>query len=140
MNNKGLEISLNNQLSELESLNRYIDDLAEQLELPVAIVMNLNLVLEEIITNIINYAYEDNHEHKITINATKQNAVLKVRIEDDGKAFNMMAYPEPETNLSAEKRNIGGLGIHFVKKLMDEVEYEYTDNKNILVLKKRLDS
>ena len=63
---------------------------------------------------------------------------MQIQIEDDGKEFNPLSYAEPDTDLSLDDRKIGGLGIHFVRKIMDDITYIRSDNKNILTLKKNI--
>ena len=66
------------------------------------------------------------------------NLLSRIRVGIFGLAGHVLKFPKPDINAAAEERNIGGLGIHFVKELMDKVEYQYKDNKNILVLSKNL--
>jgi anti-sigma regulatory factor (Ser/Thr protein kinase) len=129
-------ISINNQLTQLEVLANALEILSEEWELPMNISLNLNLVLEELITNTIFYGYEDQNEHFIQIEISFENQVITMQIEDDGKEFNPLLMAEPDIELSVQDREIGGLGIHFVRKLMDEVTYNRTNNKNILTLTK----
>lgn len=129
-------ISINNQLTQLEVLANALEILSEEWELPMNISLNLNLVLEELITNTIFYGYEDQNEHFIQIEISYENQVIMMQIEDDGKEFNPLLMAEPDIELSVQDREIGGLGIHFVRKLMDDVSYSRTNNKNILTLTK----
>ncbi len=132
------EISIKNQLTQLEVLVNELEILSEEWELPMSISLNLNLVLEELITNTIFYGYEDQNEHFIQIEISIENQVITMRITDDGKEFNPLLMVEPDIELSVEERKIGGLGIHFVRKLMDEVTYSRCAEKNILTLKKSI--
>ncbi|MFZ4463385.1 MAG: ATP-binding protein [Bacteroidales bacterium] len=132
------EISIKNQLTQLEVLVNELEILSEEWELPMSISLNLNLVLEELITNTIFYGYEDQNEHFIQIEISIENQVITMRITDDGKEFNPLLMAEPDIELSVEERKIGGLGIHFVRKLMDEVTYFRSAEKNILTLKKSI--
>ncbi len=132
------EISIKNQLTQLEVLVNELEILSEEWELPMSISLNLNLVLEELITNTIFYGYEDQDEHFIQIEISLENKVITMRITDDGKEFNPLLMAEPDIELSVEERKIGGLGIHFVRKLMDEVTYSRCAEKNILTLKKSI--
>jgi anti-sigma regulatory factor (Ser/Thr protein kinase) len=132
------EISIKNQLTQLEVLVNELEILSEEWELPMSISLNLNLVLEELITNTIFYGYEDQNEHFIQIEISIENQVITMRITDDGKEFNPLLMAEPDIELSVEERKIGGLGIHFVRKLMDEVTYSRCAEKNILTLKKSI--
>ena len=129
------QLSISNKIEEIQKLNLAIEGLAEEWDLSMKISMNINLVLEEIITNIIFYGIKDNADHKIDIEFVKDDNDLKVTITDDGQAFNILETEDfGEMEKSAEERQIGGLGIHFVKTLMDRVEYEYLNDKNILTL------
>ncbi|MEA3478154.1 MAG: ATP-binding protein [Bacteroidota bacterium] len=132
------EIILENNLSELDKLNTFVEGIGEQIDLPAGLLMKLNLVLEEIFTNIVNYAYDDDANHQVLIQVSQDQDMLKIRIEDDGKKFDFSAFPDPDTDLTAEERSIGGLGIHFVRKLMDDVDYQYYGDKNVLILKKKI--
>ena len=139
MKTKAFSLVIKNDIENLVRIRQYIDELGLKLELPVGIIMNLNLVIEEIVTNIINYAYSDDRDHEIVVCTLMEDQCLLISIEDDGREFNMLTHPDPDTDLPVDKRNIGGLGIHFVRKLMDEIEYKRNDNKNILLLKKYLE-
>lgn len=91
----------------------------------------LELILEEILVNICNYAY-NNSTGLIEINAHADHLFFYVEIIDSGKPFNPLENEEPQTNLSIDERKIGGMGIHLVKKFSDSVQYLRKDNKNIL--------
>jgi len=137
MNKKQLSIS--NNIEEIQKLNLVVEELAEEWGMSLKISMNINLVLEEIITNIIFYGIEDKKDHIIDIEFVKEANEIIVMITDDGKAFNILEAEDFEDGeKTAEEREVGGLGIHFVKTLMDRVEYEYISGKNILTLHKKL--
>ncbi|MEI6060567.1 MAG: ATP-binding protein [Bacteroidota bacterium] len=132
------EITISNRLDQLEVLANVLESLSDEWNIPMNVSLNLNLVLEELVTNIIFYGYDDTNDHSITICLSYDEKIVQLRIEDDGKAFNPLAYAEPDTGLSLENREIGGLGIHFVRKIMDDCSYDRTDNKNILTLTKTI--
>lgn len=97
----------------------------------------LTVAVEEIFINIANYAYGDNQGIcKFSLNYKENLRELTITFEDNGKPFNPLAKEDPDVTLSAEDRQIGGLGIYIVKKTMDEVTYSYENDKNILKLKK----
>jgi serine/threonine-protein kinase RsbW len=131
-------LRLQNKLEELETISLFIDELSEIWEIPMAIAMSLNLVLEEAFTNVVNYAYDDKNLHTIEIDFEKEDNVLSIKIIDDGKAYDPTQNADPDVTLSAEERSIGGLGIFLIRKMMDEVAYERSGNKNILMMKKNL--
>jgi serine/threonine-protein kinase RsbW len=98
-------------------------------------VHDLNLALEEILNNIISYAYTDSREHEIKVRLSAQPGEIRAEVEDDGQPFNPLEAPEPDTAKSLEERTIGGLGIHLVRKLMDDIEYKRQGERNFLSMK-----
>ena len=92
--------------------------------------------LDEILSNIINYAFDDKKKHTIKIDLNFENKKLTATIIDNGKAFNPLLFPSPCLSLPLSERSPGGLGIHIVKNIMDSVSYERSENKNILTLVK----
>ena len=102
------------------------------------ILFNINLALDELLTNVISYSYDDNNEHTIEVKITLFSKELVVTITDDGKPYHPLNAPEPDLDKTLEERKVGGLGIHFVKQIMDEIEYKTENNKNILTLKKKI--
>ena len=132
-------LSILNDIAELRELQHIIEELSLSWEIPQKVSMNLNLVLEEIISNIIFYAYEDDLKHRILIDFSLEQNAIKVVITDDGKPFNIMESIEFEDiDKEAEERKIGGLGIHFVHSLMDQVDYRREHDKNVITLVKNL--
>jgi anti-sigma regulatory factor (Ser/Thr protein kinase) len=132
------KITISNRLDQLEVLANVLESLSDEWNIPVNVSLNLNLVLEELVTNIIFYGYDDTNEHSITIYLSYNQNIVQLRIEDDGRAFNPLVYSEPDIGASLENREIGGLGIHFVRKIMDNCSYSRTGNKNILTLTKNI--
>ena len=132
-----LEIKLNNKVSELERFNQTLTEFGQHHGLAPRLVHDLNLALEEILTNIISYGYTDNREHEIKVRLSVQPGEVKAEVEDDGQPFNPLEAPEPNTAKSLEERTIGGLGIHLVRKLMDSLEYKRQGERNLLTMKKK---
>jgi len=131
-------IILTNQITQLDVLAGALESVAENWEIPPALTLNLNLVLEELVTNTIFYGYTDTNEHTIRIHLTLETTDLTIVVTDDAIAFNPLQAAEPDINQALEERAIGGLGIHLVRKIMDDVCYERVDEKNILTLKKSI--
>lgn len=132
------KLSISNRLDQLEVIAAVLESLADEWSIPMNVSLNLNLVIEELVTNIIFYGYDDTNEHLIDIELSLNEKTVQIKITDDGKAFNPLLNSEPDTGLSIENRKIGGLGIHFVRKIMDDITYTRTGNKNILELTKTL--
>ena len=134
---EALEIKLNNKLSELDRFNQTLTEFGRQHGLAPNVVHDLNLALEEILTNIISYGYTDNREHEIKVRLSVQPGEVKAEVEDDGQPFNPFDAPEPDTTKSLQERTIGGLGIHLVRKLMDGLEYKRQGERNLLTIRKK---
>lgn len=134
MENK--EIILKNKLSEIRRISEIIEKFCENNDLPMRILFDINLSLDELLTNIIHYGFDDEKEHTIIVKLSLSENILEITIEDDGKAFNPLNAKPPNLDQSIEDKPIGGLGIYLVKNLMTEINYKRLKNKNILVLTK----
>lgn len=131
-------IELKNSLSELERLSLALEEFGDSHHLPLKTIMDVNLALDEIFTNIVSYGFEDHDEHLINIHLLIEGKELNIRVEDDGLPFNPLEVPEPDLNVPLEERKTGGLGIHLARKMVDELKYERQQGKNVLLLKKKL--
>ena len=131
-------IILENKISEISKLNEFIDEISESLSLPPDITFNLNLVLEEAVVNVINYAYPNDHSESIWLSARIHEGSLVFILTDNGKEFDPTLEPTADITLSAEDRPIGGLGIFLIRQVMNEVKYERIEGKNVLTLVKQL--
>lgn len=131
-------IVIKNEISEISVIANFIEQIGEQLELKPSLVMNLNIVLEEAVSNIILYAYPEKMGELITIMVEKTDSMLVFTITDKGVEFDPTVVPEADITLSAQERPIGGLGIYLIKKIMNEVEYQRIDGSNVFTLKKIL--
>ena len=140
MEPKRKTLKLSNKISELETIQLFLDEMAEQWNIPISHGMTLNLVLEEAFTNVVYYAFKDKIEHTIEIVFEKQGGILSISMIDDGNAYDPTQNVTPDLTLSVEERSIGGLGVHLIKSMMDEVEYERKADKNILIMRKNIES
>ena len=136
-----LTCQIKNDLSEIAAVSQAVDDFVARHELPARVAFDLNLALEEILTNAISYGYDvddDTGEHSIHIRGTMADGLITLEVEDDGRPFNPLeaANEEPDIKASIEDRPIGGLGLFMVRKLMDQLEYHRRGEKNLLVMKK----
>jgi sigma-B regulation protein RsbU (phosphoserine phosphatase) len=129
-------LNLRNSLEEFPLLVTWIEEQGSVLELPPMLIGNLNLALEEWVVNVIQYGYTDALEHRIELRLWRDAREVRVVIEDDGRAFDPTAYAEADTSLSVAERPIGGLGIHFIRKMMDRFTYRRDDGHNIVTLTK----
>ncbi len=132
-----VHLTLRNSLAELEAIKDSLDQLAGW-NIPRKIIMEVNLVLEELFTNVVFYSFDDQKEHLIRMDFTLPDASqLQIRIEDDGKAFNLLERKISDLyGISLDEREVGGLGIHFVREIMTNVVYQRLDGKNVVILTK----
>jgi len=137
-NRKIKHFVIENQVGELSSLAEKIEELAEKWELSHALTMNINLVLEEALSNIIFYAYTDIGKHEIRITLLLNNNCLMIKITDKGIPFNPLSQQQPDITLPAEERPVGGLGIFLISQIMDNIHYARQNNQNILTLNKSI--
>ena len=133
-----LTLALKNNIEEINRLHSFIEEVGEAFALPMKTVMNLNLVLEEAVTNVIMYAYPKEEHEYIHLTAKEQEGKLIFILTDSGKAFDPTQAPDADITLSTDDRQIGGLGIFLIRKIMNEVKYERIDGKNVLTLEKEL--
>ncbi len=131
-------IRLRNDFSELAGLREKLREFCESLKLPQSCVFAVMLSLDELVTNIISYAWEDGLEHSISISAKCGGGVMEIEVEDDGKPFNPLEYAPPDLSSPIEERHIGGLGIHLIQTYMDEIVYRREGEQNCLVMRKRV--
>jgi serine/threonine-protein kinase RsbW len=121
---------IDNDIAEIERVTALIETFGARHKLPEAIVFHIKLAFDEVLTNIISYGFVDGGRHKITASIGLDGDRLEAEIIDDGVAFDPLSKPSPDLGLSAEERDIGGLGIHFIRSVMDRVDYHRSDGRN----------
>ena len=130
-------IVLPNDVQKVPELAQFVEEVCETVGFDMATTMQLNLAMEEAVVNVMNYAYPAGTKGNIDIEAVANDVRLKFTITDSGKAFDPTAKEDVDTTLSAEERSIGGLGIHLIRQIMDSINYEYIQGKNVLTLRKK---
>jgi serine/threonine-protein kinase RsbW len=130
-------IELRNDISEISRVIDKLEEFGSENKIPGKIITEFALAVDEIITNIISYGYDDNEEHTISVVVFTDDENLTAIVEDEAKQFNPLEVPEADISKTIEERKVGGLGIYLVRKLMDSVEYEYNCGKNIFKIKKK---
>jgi serine/threonine-protein kinase RsbW len=108
--------------------------------LPAKVLFDAHLALEEIVTNVISYGFKDREEHRIRIGLCLERGELRAEVEDDGKAFNPLEVTSPDTERPLTERPAGGLGVHLVRNLMDEITYQRQQGRNVLVMKRKVET
>jgi serine/threonine-protein kinase RsbW len=131
------ELTLANRKSEIARLQDHLETFARQQGLAARLLHELQLALEEHLTNVVSYGYDDELEHAIKVRIQLNAPELRVEVEDDGCPFNPLERLAPDLAKPIAERPIGGLGIHMMRKSLDRMEYRRVDGKNILVMIKR---
>jgi anti-sigma regulatory factor (Ser/Thr protein kinase) len=129
------EIRIANRISEIARVVSLVDAFARDNNLSEHTVVALKVALDEILNNIISYGYDDARRHEIMVRLARRRGKIEAVVEDDGKPFDPAAQPAP--NLKAEDR-VGGVGIHFVRNLTDEMEYARVGAINQLRIAKKI--
>jgi anti-sigma regulatory factor (Ser/Thr protein kinase) len=133
-------LTLPNDIETIPQLNEFIDNIAEEAGLDMSFTMSLNLALEEAVVNVMTYAYPEGTAGMVDIDIKTNGEQLTCVLSDSGTPFDPTQTPDADTTLSAEERPIGGLGIFLVRQIMDDISYQYVDNKNVLTLTKTLNN
>jgi serine/threonine-protein kinase RsbW len=129
-------LRIENRLKELERVHTEVEDFLERCAVAGREAYHIRLALDELVTNVICYAYETEGGRSIDLEVLRLPGAVAMTLADEGKPFNPLMAPEPDVNAPLEKRRIGGLGIHFVRKTMDELHYERINGRNILRVRK----
>ena len=133
-----MEIILKNKPEEKRRMLSALGDFVCARQIPPPVVQAADLALEEHLTNVMSYAYEDARDHDIIVRLEANDADFVIEVEDDGKPFDPTEAPKVDTSLPLDKKPIGGLGIHLIRRAMDEMRYTRQGNRNVLRMIKRL--
>ena len=125
------------EINDITAVTEFIEAELERVECPMKAMMQINVAIDELYSNIVRYGYPD-EPGPITVKFVERSdpKTVYIRFEDEGIPYNPLTKEDPDVTLSAEERSIGGLGIFVVKKTMDDVKYKYENGKNILTIKK----
>ena len=132
------ELKLKNQVGELERVNRFIEEIGNELGLSMELRMDLNLVIEEMVSNVIFYAYHKDVEGEIELEDEYDGNELCFVLSDSGKEFDPTQKEDANPDINPTEREIGGMGIYIVKNIMDEVSYQRLEGKNLLTMRKNI--
>ncbi len=128
------KMTVKNRLDDIPLVIGSIEKFCQELPVPLSPGRKLKIVMDEILSNIISYGYNDDDEHEIKIEVQPISKGIVLTIADDGSPFNPLDCAEPDTERPIDDREIGGLGVHLVRKMVDESRYERLDDLNILKL------
>lgn len=131
------EIKIKNQVSELDRVAQFVEEIGEELGLDMEMQMNLNLVMEEMVSNVIFYAYPENTDATIEIAAEYDGKTLTFLLSDDGREFDPTVKEDADVDTNPiDREGLGGMGIFIVKNIMNDVTYQRLEGKNLLTMKK----
>ena len=134
------ELTLEAKVANLQQVLDFVDENLKSMRCPMKILMQIDVAVEEIFVNVASYAYTPNTGSvTIRMDLLEKPRAVVITFIDSGIPYNPLAKEDPDVSLSAEERSIGGLGIFMVKKTMDKMEYEYTDQKNVLKMYKNIE-
>lgn len=133
------EITIKNEVNELENVARFVEEIGEELGLGMELQMNLNLVMEEMVSNIIFYAYPEGTQASIDLMAESDGKELTFVLSDQGREFDPTVMGEADIDTNPADRELGGMGIFIVKNIMNQVTYQRLEGKNLLTMKKEIE-
>ena len=125
------------RLDRLDEVLAFVDGILEAQDCPMKVQIQLDVAVEELYVNIARYAYAP-ETGPATVRVATEGPAVAITFVDGGVPFDPLAKPDPDITLSADKRQIGGLGIYMVKKSMDDMKYEYREEQNVLTIRKKL--
>lgn len=123
---------IENRIQELDKLEPFLSHFFEQKSIDMSLLPQLDLALEEAVTNVIMYAYPEGETGTAELTVNVNNKQICSTLTDSGTPFNPLEQQEDNLDVSLEERKIGGLGIHLIKEIMSKVEYEYANGRNVL--------
>lgn len=133
------ELTVNAAVENIPAVTAFVDEQLEALDCPLKAQMQIDIAIDELFSNIAYYAYNpDVGPATVRVEVTQDPMAVTITFIDHGVPYDPLAKDDPDVSLSAEERDVGGLGIYMVKKSMDSIAYEYRDGQNILMIKKHL--
>lgn len=127
-------INIKNDISEIGEVCNKIDQFCIENNIPNKKRQDIDLIVDELASNVIFYAYPDGEQHSFTLSMELNDGVVTIKMVDTGTPFNPLNKDDPDIELSAEERQIGGLGIFLVKQLSEKVSYQRLNDKNHLTI------
>jgi anti-sigma regulatory factor (Ser/Thr protein kinase) len=136
MKHTEVKVTVKNRIEDLLRVNALFESFATQHDISGRLRYHLLVSIEEILTNIIKYGFDEAGVHPIHITFRRVEDQIEMEFEDRGREFNPLEIGEPDLDIPLEERKLGGLGIHLVKKMVDEAKYRREGDRNILLLRK----
>lgn len=133
------ELTIDAVIENVAVVTAFVDEQLEQLDCPIKAQMQVDIAIDELFGNIAHYAYQpETGPATVRVEVIEEPLAVVITFIDNGIPYDPLAQADPDITLSAEEREIGGLGIYMVKKSMDDITYEYKDGQNILKIKKNI--
>ena len=133
------ELTIAATVENIETVTDFVNEQLEAYDCPMKAQMQIDIAIDELFGNIAHYAYNPEiGKATVRVEVVEDPLSVVITFIDNGVPYDPLAKADPDTTLSAEERDIGGLGIYMVKKSMDDITYEYKDGQNILKIKKKL--
>jgi anti-sigma regulatory factor (Ser/Thr protein kinase) len=133
------ELTIEATVDNIQTVTDFVDEQLENFDCPMKAQMQINIAIDEIFGNIAHYAYNpDTGSATVRVEVLEEPLSVIIAFIDNGKPYDPLKAKGPDLTLSADEREVGGLGVYMVKNLMDEILYEYKDGKNILTIKKNM--
>ncbi len=131
------ELKIAATVENIETVTEFVNEQLEALDCPMKAQMQIDIAIDELFGNIAHYAYNpETGDATVRVEVTEDPLAVIITFIDNGVPYDPLAKADPNTTLTADEREIGGLGIFMVKKTMDDITYEYKDGQNILKIKK----
>ena len=133
------ELTVAATVENIDTVTDFVNQQLEALDCPMKAQMQIDIAIDELFGNIAHYAYNPKvGQATVRVEVIENPLAVTITFIDNGVPYDPLAKADPDTTLSAEEREIGGLGIYMVKKSMDDITYEYKDGQNILTIKKKI--
>lgn len=132
-------LTVANRMEEIRTIEAALEEFGEQHGFPMDALLQIQLALEELFTNVVSYAHDDGQEHEVEIRLAREGETITVEITDDGCPFNPLHdAPDLDVESSLEERRVGGAGIRLAKQLMTELRYQRNSERNHLTMVKKI--
>ena len=133
------ELTIAAAIENIDAVTDFVNEQLEALDCPMKVQMQIDIAIDELFSNIARYAYAPNTgDATVQVESFENPLAVEITFIDSGVPYDPLQNEDPDVTLSAEERQIGGLGIYMVKKSMNAVTYEYKDGQNILRIRKNL--
>jgi anti-sigma regulatory factor (Ser/Thr protein kinase) len=127
---RSVDVTIQNEVKEIAAVRDALDHLGRELEVPAPALMQLQVALDEIVSNVIKYSWIDGGKHEVLVRINVNATSVSLDIFDDGQPFDPRLAPLPDRPPPSQRPRAGGVGIQMVKKLVDDLAYERTDGRN----------